>query len=118
MQAKARYQAAQLLAYIQDGNWLTHAECANQCARMFADGISAHDGVEVLNSVEINLVFFRLSQRVQTALAKRNLRFKVAPGFLAEARVFRVATSFATWKQHIEFLLKAVDDAISAAVPD
>ena len=65
--SKMRFVSAQLLAYLEDGRWLTHAERANRCATRLASGLGLLAGVEVAEPVEANAVFAYLPD----AMAKR-----------------------------------------------
>jgi threonine aldolase len=56
MPSKGRFQAAQLLAMIEDGVWLRNAARANAGAR----AIAAAAGDRVMHAVEANEVFLQL----------------------------------------------------------
>ena len=56
--SKGRYQAAQLLALIEDGRWLTNARAANAAARALAD---AAGRARLVHPVEANELFVRMT---------------------------------------------------------
>ncbi len=94
--SKSRFQAAQLLAYIEGGCWLANAAHANAMARDVAAHIAAAPSGAIVHPVEGNIVFAALGGGELERLARAgfNLRPK---GRLADGReTFRLVASFAT----------------------
>lgn len=70
MHSKGRYQAAQLLAYLNDGVWQRNARHANQGAAI----IGAAAGARLAQPVEANIVWVRLDEHAQ-ALREQGVHF-------------------------------------------
>ncbi len=58
--SKMRFFTAQLLAYLENDNWIRWAAHANQQARTLAVGLASLDGVRLLYPVEANEIFVSL----------------------------------------------------------
>ncbi|MFD9443476.1 threonine aldolase family protein [Streptomyces sp. NPDC060006] len=103
--AKARFQAAQLDAYLTDDLWLRNAAHANAMAARLQDGLKAMQEVELLGAAEANILFCRLPQQVSERLLSDGYTFyhdRWEPG------VVRFVTSFATTPQDIDGLLHSI----------
>ena len=70
LSSKMRFFSAQLNAMLSDGLWRRNARRANAMARLLADGARCM-GVEIVQPVEANAVFVRLSPPVLSRLQKR-----------------------------------------------
>src|SRR5215216_1295464 len=68
--SKMRYSAAQLNAYIEDGLWLRLAKHANTVATRLADGLGQVPGVRLIESVEMNLLFVEMPEKVIVGLER------------------------------------------------
>lgn len=66
--SKARFLAAQMLAYLEDGHWLELARHANAMARRMAEGLGPIPGVRLPVPVEANEVFAILPGTADAAL--------------------------------------------------
>jgi threonine aldolase len=73
--SKMRFLSAQLLAYVEDDNWLRHARHANGCARTLADGLAALPGAELAHPVEANEIFIRLPEATAAGMARDGVIF-------------------------------------------
>ena len=71
LQCKGRYLAAQILAMLEDGLWLTNAAHANAAAREVAAGC----GDRLLHPVEANELFVRLSEAERASLRAQDFAF-------------------------------------------
>ena len=70
--SKMRYQAVQLLAFLEDDFWLAAAKTANALARRLESAFSAHKDVAVLEKVETNQLFLKLSGELVGHLANES----------------------------------------------
>jgi threonine aldolase len=73
--SKARYASAQLERYLADDLWLQRARRANANATRLARELTAIRDVEVLGSVEINMLFTRLPAPAVEALDRGPFRY-------------------------------------------
>lgn len=71
LQCKGRYLAAQILAMLDDGLWLSNASHANAAAREVAAGCSDR----LLHPVEANELFVRLTESERAALRAQDFAF-------------------------------------------
>ena len=71
LQCKGRYLAAQILAMLDDGLWLTSAGHANAAAQEVAAGCAER----LLHPVEANELFVRLSEAERAALRAQDFAF-------------------------------------------
>jgi threonine aldolase len=71
LQSKGRYLAAQLLAMLEEGLWLDNARAANAAAAAIAEGA----GERLLQPVEGNQLFLRLTLAERTALRELGFGF-------------------------------------------
>jgi threonine aldolase len=71
LQCKGRYLAAQILAMLDDGLWLTNAGHANAAAQEVAAGCAER----LLHPVEANELFVRLSEAERAALRAQDFAF-------------------------------------------
>jgi threonine aldolase len=71
LQSKGRYLAAQILALLEDGLWLDNARAANDAAAVIAEGAAGR----LLEPVEGNQLFLRLSEAERTALRGQGFGF-------------------------------------------
>lgn len=73
--SKARFAAAQLLAYIEDGLWLRNAARANAMAARFDAGLKKIAGVELWAPIEANEIFLKAPAHVIDGLERDGVRF-------------------------------------------
>ncbi len=103
--SKARFLAAQLLAYLDDDLWLRNAHHANTMARRIADIASAAGdarGITVTNLVDGNIVFVEMTPECVRALADAGLSPRPHKSSSGGRTVFRLVTSFATSHDDID----------------
>ena len=58
--SNARFASAQLERYLADDRWLERARLANRKAAHLAMRLEAIDAVDIVGTVEINMVFARM----------------------------------------------------------
>jgi threonine aldolase len=75
LQSKGRFQAAQLLAYIESGVWQRNAQRANDAAQIVARAA----GARLAHPVQANMVFARLGAAAQR-LRDQGYHFYTLPG--------------------------------------
>lgn len=66
--SKHRYLSAQMLAYLDNGYWLTLARTANDAAARLSPGLNAMNGVELIHPVDANMLFFTAPRSVHGKL--------------------------------------------------
>jgi threonine aldolase len=103
LQSKSRYVAAQLVALLEDGLWLSNAGHANEMARSLADRLTALGHIPVF-PVEANEVFTTLSPGAVQHLDERHLA--AAWPALGQDGV-RMVTSWATRPDDLDAVLSA-----------
>jgi threonine aldolase len=99
--SKMRFLAAPWARMLRGGEWLKHAEHANRCARLLAEGATAVPGVRLLHAVEANAVFLELPAELAEALRARGWRFYSFIGGGA-----RLMCSWRTTAQEVEEFLQ------------
>lgn len=97
MPAKARYMAAQMEAYLQDGLWLKLAAHANAMAKALSTVLVALPGAAIVHPVDGNEVFARLPEPLAERLASAGVRFH-----RWEGDVHRFVCSWSTTQDEIE----------------
>ena len=73
--SKGRFASAQLLAYVEDGLWLTMAKRANALAARIGAGLQGIPGVTLRAPVEINEVFIDAPPAILDGLERDGVRF-------------------------------------------
>lgn len=111
MPSKGRFQAAQLLAMIEDGVWLRNAAVANAGAQR----IAAAAGDRLLHPVEANEVFLRLHPGEPERL--RGLGFGFYDWGAAGSNEARFVVAWDTDPAGVAALAAALADDESAALP-
>ncbi len=106
--SKARFLAAQLLAYLDADLWLRNARHANAMARRLADAARGVQGINVTNEVDGNIVFAAMTPEVVRALERADLAPRPHRTSGDVCTTFRLVTSFATTADEIERFEKAV----------
>lgn len=103
--SKHRFAAAQFLAYLDKGRWLSLARHANAMADRLARGLAAA-GYPPLWPVEANIVFVAIPQALDAQLKGAGAQYYLRPSEsapLAEGFVLaRLVTSFATAERDVE----------------
>ncbi len=99
--SKMRFVAAQFGALLRDDLWRANAVHANAMARRLAEGAAAVDGVEIVQPVQANAVFARITPRHIAAL-QRDWTFHV---WDEGDRVVRWMTAFDTTEADVDAFL-------------
>ncbi len=113
--SKSRFIAAQLLAYLEDGLWLSNARHANAMAARLAAGLAAIAGVRMLQPVQSNELFLTMPPGVAARLQ--------AAGYEFESWVPPTGSSEPTWRLVTSWDLSPADvdgfvvAAVAAALP-
>ena len=98
--SKMRFLSAQLLAYVEDGNWLRYASHANGCAKTLADGLAALPGARLAHPVEANEIFIRLPEAIVAGMETDGVIFhRWEPG---PSPMVRLLTAFDTDMADVE----------------
>lgn len=107
--SKHRFLAAQMLAWLEGGLWLRLAAAANDRAADLAVQLAGL-GVEIVQPVEVNMIFARLPVRQIAALRAAGLRAAdwPAPGDDAGRATIRLVTSWATTEAEVDALGAAI----------
>ena len=111
--AKMRFVAAQMLAWLEGGLWLRLAGHANAMADRLAAGLG-QAGAAVLNPVDANMVFARITlgqhRRLQAAGARYYLwpKAQLPEGGDAAPVEIRLVTSFATTEKDVDRFLEVL----------
>ncbi len=106
--SKARFLAAQLLAYLDDELWLDHARHANAMARRLADVAGDTTGIDVLHPVDGNIVFVAMTPERIRALEQAGLSPHPHRTSADGRTTFRLVTSFATSRDEIDRFAAAI----------
>jgi len=99
--SKMRFLSAQLDAYLSDGLWLRNARHANRMAQRLEHAIRQLDAIDMLGSVQANILFCRVPAPVIDGLLREGFVFyhdRWEPG------VVRFVTSFATTDSDVDHL--------------
>ena len=115
--SKARFLAAQLLAYVEDGLWLRLAGNANAMAARLAAGLTL-EGITLIHPVEANEVFAALPAPLAAHLRGTGATFYDWPMPDGGAGAARFVTSFATAAEDVDAFLAAVKAGLAAAPED
>lgn len=97
--SKMRFLSAQLEAYLTDDLWLRNARRANAAAARLARGLAQIDGVELLQPVEVNIVFARFPAPVPG--------YQFGEWSLFGEGVKRIVTGFSTTEEDVDALIAA-----------
>lgn len=100
--SKMRYQAVQLLAFLENDLWLDSARKANSLARRLFDAFSARNDVAVRYSVDTNQLFLRLSDGLIKHLKDNDIEFREW-----DTGDFRLVTSYCD-EDAVEFVEQAL----------
>ena len=73
--SKMRFASAQLMAYIENGLWLSLARASNTAAARIAAGIEALPGLRLVAPVEANEIFLEITAAVMDALERDGFQF-------------------------------------------
>ena len=93
--SKHRFLSAQLLAYLEEDRWLSHARNANAVADRLAAGLAEVVGARLLQPVEANELFIRLPPAVIGALRDAGFEFYDWPAPAGtDGPVVRLVTSW------------------------
>ncbi len=102
--SKLRFQAAQILAYLDDDLWLRNARHANAMAARLLAGLSAVPSISIVGAPQANIVFCRLPRPLIDGLHARGFGFHADRW---EPGVARLVTSFATTADEVDALVSA-----------
>ena len=78
--SKMRYVSAQLLAYVENDNWLEMAGHANRQAAKFAEAVDNHAEARLEYPVQANEVFLNWTKEGFDHLASQGIQFQMWPG--------------------------------------
>src|SRR5579885_2166914 len=73
--SKMRFASAQLIAYVEDGLWLSMAAAANAIAARIAAGLAGLPGLRLVAPVEANEIFLELPGAAMDALERDGFQF-------------------------------------------
>jgi threonine aldolase len=73
--SKMRFASAQLMAYIENGLWLSLARASNAAAARIAAGIEGLPGLRLVAPVEANEIFLEIPSTVMDALERDGFQF-------------------------------------------
>ena len=100
--SKMRFQSAQLVAYLTDDLWLRLARNANERMATLAAGLATVEGVELVNSPDVNMLFVRLDDdRIDRLEAAGLLFYRMGP------RTIRLVTNWSTTADEVDRTLAA-----------
>ena len=105
--SKQRFLSAQLVAYLEDGLWLSNGARANASAARLASGLTALPGVSLAQPVEANEVFALLPERLITGLEAAGYifyRWAVREG--DAVAIVRLVCAFDTTAQDVDALVE------------
>jgi threonine aldolase len=105
--SKSRFLSAQLEAYLTDDLWLRNARHANAAAARLADGIRDH--VEIIQPVEVSVLFVRMDDSRAAALRAQGFSFYDWELFGAGAR--RLVTAFDSTDAEIDTFIAAIQQS-------
>jgi len=116
--SKARFVAAQFLAYLEGGHWLDNAVHANAMAQRIGEGLPPGGPVRLAWASEANEVFLIWPRALGARLAGRGARFhewqtEALPEGVwvgADEQLVRLVTSFATRPEEVGRLLDALGE--------
>jgi threonine aldolase len=78
-----RFAAAQLMAYVEDGLWLTMARQSNAIAARIAAGLRDIPQAKLLAPIEANEIFLQLPAKAMDGLEGDGIHFYRRPGGIA-----------------------------------
>jgi threonine aldolase len=105
--SKMRFVAAQFEAILDDDLWLRNARQANAMASELASRLAAFEDVELVQPVQSNALFLRVSPVIAEAL-RRSFAVSV---WKPDGPVVRVMTSFDTAGADLDALVRVVEAA-------
>jgi len=110
--SKMRFVSAQLLAMVQDGQWLELAAHANQMGRRLGEG-AAKLGIALAFPVDINEAFLELDRTVADRLRAQGFLFHPWTAEPKEGSCrYRFVTSFATEPDDVDGLVSTLARAL------
>ncbi len=107
--SKMRFLSAQLEAYLTGDLWLNNARNANAMAARLHDGLKGK--VEIVRSVEANIVFVRIPREVAAELNREGFLIGEWPLFGPD--VYRLVTGFSTSESEVERFVSAFHEALT-----
>jgi threonine aldolase len=111
--SKMRFVSAQLLALLDQDLWLQTARGANACAKALGLG-AAELGAQPRYPVEINEVFLTLPHAAAGRLRADGFKFQSwGPELARGVGLYRFVASFATERQDVDGLLRALKGALA-----
>lgn len=110
LSSKLRFLAAQLIAYAAGDRWLDSARRANRAALRLVAGLAPVSAIDIINKVEANIVFARISPGLASRLRAQGFQFHSR---VRDERV-RFVTSFDTSDQDVDCLVAACKEAAAA----
>ena len=109
--SKMRFLAAQWRGLLTNDVWQRNAAHASESARLLGDRIRRETGLEPLLPIESNAVYFKLSDKIATALSTAGWNFYK----MIEPDVYRLMCSWATTVEQIDEFVRQFGRIASAA---
>ena len=112
--SKSRFLAAQVDAYLENGNWLSWARHANAMAERLAEGLHAIDPVQVLAPVEGNELFLDMPDDMVRSVKADGFHFHDMP--MDGRMAWRMVTAWNTPEEAVDAFLESAGSVQAAAV--
>jgi threonine aldolase len=111
--SKMRFLSAQLVACLENGQWLKHARHANAMAARLASGLAAFGGATLFQAVEANELFVAWPARLADALRSEGYQFYEWPYAPAtQGLLYRLVTSWDMSAADIDAFIAAAQVAV------
>jgi len=106
--SKMRYQSVQLIRYLTDDLWLHLARQSNATMARLVTGLLRFD-IELLNDVDVNMVFARIAPKVIDRMEASGLLF-----YRNAIDLVRMVTSFQTTEAQVDSALNRIEAAFAS----
>ena len=106
--SKMRYQSVQLIRYLTDDLWLQLARQSNATMARLVAGLRRFD-IELLNDVDVNMVFARIAPKVIDRMEASGLLF-----YRNAIDLVRMVTSFQTTDAQVDSALNRIEAAFAS----
>jgi threonine aldolase len=107
--SKMRLLSVQLEAYLTNDVWLRNARHANAMAARLREGVASVSGVEVIGSVDANVLFVRMPKNAAKSLEEKGFLFFDWAVFGDDA--YRLVTAFDTSSEEVDSFVAALRGA-------
>lgn len=119
--SKARFLAAQMIAYLDGDHWLSLAAHSNAMARRLAAGLIAVPGVRMPIACEANEIFPIMARKADGRLRAAGATYydwggrglDPAEGLLADEMQLRLVTSFTTTPEEVDRFIAEIAAALA-----